>query len=157
MHIHTDGSCLGNPGPGGWAAVLTMPGTNHRLEISGGFRLTTNNRMELFAAIKALEALKESCEVVLFTDSRYLRNAVEKNWLENWQRNNWRKADKKPVLNVDLWQRLQALLVKHVIKMHWLKGHSGIEANERCDSLARACAKKSALPADEIFEAQENM
>ncbi len=153
--IFTDGSCLGNPGPGGWAAVLRLDNTTHRREICGGFRLTTNNRMEVWAAIQALSALRETCEVTLYTDSQYLRNAVEKDWLGQWQRNGWRKADKKPVLNVDLWQKLMPLMHAHDLKLRWLKGHAGHEENERCDFLARECAARTGLPHDEIFEKQK--
>ncbi len=146
--IHTDGSCLGNPGPGGWAAVLALEDGTARKELSGGFRRTTNNRMEIMAAIAALEALKQPCAVELFTDSQYVRNAVEKGWLASWQKKNWVKADKKPVLNVDLWQRLVPLLEGHQVRLHWLRGHAGHPENERCDELARACAGAADLPPD---------
>lgn len=146
--IHTDGSCLGNPGPGGWAAVLALEGGTARRELSGGFRRTTNNRMEIMAVIAALEALKQPCAVELFTDSQYVRNAVEKGWLASWQKKNWVKADKKPVLNVDLWQRLVPLLERHQVRLHWLRGHAGHPENERCDELARACAGAADLPPD---------
>ncbi len=146
--IHTDGSCLGNPGPGGWAAVLALEDGPARKELSGGFRRTTNNRMEIMAAIAALEALKRPCAVDLFTDSQYVRNAVEKGWLASWQKKNWVKADKKPVLNVDLWQRLVPLLEGHQVRLHWLRGHAGHPENERCDELARACAGAADLPPD---------
>lgn len=156
VHIYTDGSCLGNPGPGGWAAILTMPDNPRRLEIGGGFRLTTNNRMEILAAAQALARLNEACDVDIYTDSQYLRNAVEKKWLDAWRRANWKKADKKPVLNVDLWQKLLPLLQMHAVSFIWLRGHAGHAENERCDELARFYASQKDLEADEAFEAQRN-
>lgn len=150
--IYTDGSCLGNPGPGGWAAILNLVGTNHRREICGGYRLTTNNRMEIMGALKGLSILREPCEVELFTDSQYLRNAVEKGWLKSWQKNSWRKADKKPVLNADLWLLFLEQMTHHSLTMHWLRGHAGHPENERCDELARQSANQENLPIDEAFE-----
>jgi ribonuclease HI len=132
--IWTDGACSGNPGPGGWGAILRYAGTEK--ELSGGDAPTTNNRMELMAAISALEALKRPCTVDLHTDSEYLRNGVTK-WLAGWKRNGWRTADKKPVKNIDLWERLDAALGRHEIRWHWVKGHAGDEMNERADELAR--------------------
>lgn len=152
--IHTDGSCLGNPGRGGWAAVLTHPESSARRELSGGFRRTTNNRMEIMAVIAALEALKEPCAVDLYTDSQYVRNAVEKGWLDAWQKKDWVKADRKPVLNVDLWRRLVPLLARHEVHLHWLRGHAGHAENERCDELARARATAADLPPDAGFAAE---
>lgn len=149
--IYTDGSCLGNPGPGGWAAVLRLAGTGYNKEICGGFRRTTNNRMEILAAVEGLRALNQACEVDLYTDSQYLRNAVEKGWLNSWRKNGWRKADKKPVLNSDLWQLLHPLLDTHITRIHWLRGHVGHPENERCDLLARAAAAASDLPEDPGF------
>lgn len=149
--IHTDGSCLRNPGPGGWAAVLALEGGTARKELAGGFRRTTNNRMEIMAVIAALEALREPCAVDVYTDSQYVRNAVEKGWLASWQAKNWVKADKKPVLNVDLWQRLAPLLARHEVRLHWLRGHAGHAENERCDELARARAGEPDLPPDTGF------
>ena len=146
--IHTDGSCLGNPGPGGWAAVLKLDGSDYRREICGGFCLTTNNRMEILAVIEALRALKEACAVELYTDSTYVRNSVEKGWLRSWQKKGWRKADNKPVLNADLWQCLLPLLDAHQLRLHWLKGHAGHPENERCDALARDQAGRQDLPPD---------
>ncbi len=146
--IHTDGSCLGNPGPGGWAAVLRLDGRDYRKEISGGFRLTTNNRMEILSVIEALSILREPCVVELYTDSAYVRNSVEKRWLWAWQKRGWIKADKKPVLNADLWQRLLPLLTAHTVHLHWLKGHAGHPENERCDALARSEAARHDLPPD---------
>ncbi len=132
--IHTDGACSGNPGPGGWGAILTFG--DHEKELMGGEAHTTNNRMELTAAIMALEALKRPCTVDLFTDSEYLRNGIL-SWIHNWKRNGWRTADKKPVKNVELWQRLDAALAAHKVQWHWVKGHAGHALNERADELAR--------------------
>ena len=149
--IHTDGSCLGNPGPGGWAAVLAHPESAARRELSGVFRRITHNRMEIMAVIEALAALKEPCAVELYTDSQYVRNAVEKGWLDSWRGRNWLKADRKPVLNVDLWQRLVPLLARHRVRLHWLRGHAGHAENERCDELARTRAGEPDLPPDTGF------
>ncbi len=148
VEIHTDGSCLGNPGPGGWACLLELSGTSHRRELAGGYALTTNNRMELMAAIEALACLKEPCRVRLGTDSQYLRNAVVKGWLYSWQKMGWRRKGGKPVPNADLWQRLLPLLKKHEVDFHWLKGHAGQAQNELCDSLAREFAQRKDLPPD---------
>lgn len=147
--IYTDGACLGNPGPGGWGALLLMGET--RKELSGGYKLTTNNRMEILAAIEGLAALKRPCKVDLYTDSKYLRDAVEKNWLGLWRRNGWRTAAKKPVKNQDLWERLIALLATHDVSLHWVPGHSGHPHNERCDVLARTAAQSRNLPVDSGF------
>lgn len=149
IHAFTDGSCLGNPGPGGWAAILRHEVTEKVL--SGGFALTTNNRMEVLAAIEALDALRESCRVVLFSDSRYLCDAVEKKWLGGWQKNGWKTAAKKPVKNRDLWERLLPLLGRHSVQFHWLEGHAGHPQNERADTLARAAASSPLLPPDAGF------
>jgi ribonuclease HI len=132
--IHTDGACSGNPGPGGWGAILEFGDTMK--ELKGGEAHTTNNRMELMAAIAALEALKRPCIVDIHTDSQYLRNGVM-SWINQWKRNGWRTADKKPVKNVDLWQRLDALTPQHQVRWHWVKGHAGHDLNERADQLAR--------------------
>lgn len=132
--IYSDGACSGNPGPGGWGAVLISG--EHRKEISGGEGLTTNNRMELLAAISALEALKKRSNVALYTDSAYVKNGIT-GWVHGWKRNGWRTADKKPVKNVELWQALDALRNKHDVEWHWLKGHAGHPENERADELAR--------------------
>ncbi|MFG1426453.1 ribonuclease HI [Roseixanthobacter glucoisosaccharinicivorans] len=134
IEIWTDGACSGNPGPGGWGAVLRSG--PHEKELSGGEAHTTNNRMELMAAISALEALKKPSAVDLHTDSEYLRNGITK-WVAGWRRNGWRTADKKPVKNQDLWERLDAALGRHEIAWHWVKGHAGNELNERADQLAR--------------------
>jgi ribonuclease HI len=133
--VHTDGACSGNPGPGGWGAILQW-GDQQR-ELKGGEAHTTNNRMELTAAIMALEALKRPCTVDIHTDSEYLRQGVT-GWIHNWKRNGWKTADRKPVKNVDLWQRLEAALAHHKINWHWVRGHSGHDLNERADELARA-------------------
>ena len=132
--IHTDGACSGNPGPGGWAAILAF-GESEK-ELKGGELLTTNNRMELMAAIAALEALKRPCRVDLHTDSQYLRSGIT-SWITKWKQNGWRTADKKPVKNVDLWRRLDAALSDHEIRWHWVRGHAGHDINERADILAR--------------------
>jgi ribonuclease HI len=131
--IHSDGGCHGNPGPGAWAAILEH-GQNKR-ELSGGAPATTNNRMELQAAIEALNALKEPCEVEFYTDSEYVKNGVT-GWLVNWKRNGWRTKSKKPVKNEDLWRALDSSVANHKVKWHWLKGHAGHAGNERCDQLA---------------------
>ncbi|MEZ5843256.1 MAG: ribonuclease HI [Hyphomicrobiaceae bacterium] len=136
--IYTDGACSGNPGPGGWGAIL-MSGP-HRKELSGGEAETTNNRMELMAAIEALGALKRPSEVELWTDSAYLRDGITK-WIFGWKRNGWKTADKKPVKNADLWQTLDAARLRHTIEWHWLKGHAGHPENERADELAREAIK----------------
>ncbi|MGD9784379.1 MAG: ribonuclease HI [Hyphomicrobiaceae bacterium] len=133
--IYTDGACSGNPGPGGWGAIL-MSGP-HRKELNGGEADTTNNRMELMAAIAALEQLKRASQVELHTDSAYLKNGITQ-WIHGWKRNGWRTADKKPVKNADLWQRLDAARQRHEIEWHWVKGHAGHPENERADELARA-------------------
>jgi ribonuclease HI len=132
--VHTDGSCLGNPGPGGWAAILEFKGKT--LEISGGELESTNNRMELMAAIAALEALKEACEVILVTDSKYLQHAFTKHWLDGWQKNGWKTAAKQPVKNRELWERLLELSKTHKVVWSWTKGHVGHALNERADKLA---------------------
>jgi ribonuclease HI len=132
--IHTDGACSGNPGPGGWGAILHFNGNEK--EIFGGELLTTNNRMELMAAIMALESLKRPCPVKLYTDSQYVRQGITE-WIHGWKKRHWRKADGKPVINADLWQRLEAASKAHKIDWHWVKGHAGDPLNERADALAR--------------------
>jgi ribonuclease HI len=139
VEIFTDGACSGNPGPGGWGAILrikTAEGGNRERELAGGDPATTNNRMELMAAIQGLEALKRPCRVRLFTDSIYVRDGVTK-WIHGWKKNGWRTADKKPVKNVELWQRLDAARAPHQVDWIWVKGHSGHAENERADQLAR--------------------
>ncbi|MDD4716463.1 MAG: ribonuclease HI [Oscillospiraceae bacterium] len=140
--IYTDGACSGNPGPGGWGAILRYNGMER--ELSGGAAETTNNRMELMGAISALEALKEPCAVVLYTDSQYLVNAVEKGWAMRWQKNGWMRNKKEKALNPDLWARLLALLEKHDVSFHWVKGHAENDYNNRCDALAVAQSKAHA-------------
>jgi len=132
--IYTDGACSGNPGPGGWGALLQFG--EHERELKGGERNTTNNRMELTAAIAALETLKRTCKVHLHTDSTYLRDGMT-SWIHNWKRNGWRTTAKKPVKNVDLWQRLDEAIQSHDIEWHWIKGHAGDPGNEAADALAR--------------------
>ena len=144
VEIHTDGSCLGNPGPGGWAAVLRYQGRER--ELSGGEALTTNNRMELMGAIMALEALSESCRIVLHTDSQYVRQGITE-WMANWVRRNWKTAGGDPVKNRDLWERLHAANQRHKVEWRWVKGHSGNPDNERVDVLARDAATRFRDPA----------
>ena len=134
VDIFTDGACSGNPGPGGWGVVLRFG--NREKELSGGEKNTTNNRMELTAAIKGLSALKEPCEVTLTTDSKYVADGIDKGWAKSWQQNGWRKADKKPALNPDLWEELLRLCEIHTVTINWVKGHAGHPENERCDKLA---------------------
>lgn len=134
VEIYTDGACSGNPGKGGWGAVLVY--NKHEKEISGCEAQTTNNRMELTAVIKALELLTEPCEVTLTTDSKYVCDAINLKWVYGWQKNGWKKADKKPALNVDLWETLLSLLERHSVEFIWVKGHNGHPYNERCDKLA---------------------
>ena len=140
VEIFTDGACSGNPGPGGWGVVLRY-GTAVR-ELSGGEENTTNNRMELTAAIKGLSALKEPCHVKLVTDSKYVADGIDKGWAVAWKKNGWRKADKKPALNSDLWEELLKLLDVHTVQIEWVKGHAGHPENERCDELAVAFYKQ---------------
>ena len=132
--LYTDGACSGNPGPGGWGAILLFG--EHKRELSGGQRNTTNNRMELTAVIKGLEALKEPCVVELYSDSKYVIDALEKGWAKGWKARGWVKADKKPALNPDLWERLLELCGIHTVKLHWVKGHAENPYNNRCDQMA---------------------
>ena len=134
--LYTDGACSGNPGPGGWCAILAYNGVEK--ELSGGEAGTTNNRMELTAVIRGLEALKEPCHVELYSDSKYVIDALEKGWAKSWQAKNWRKPDKKPALNPDLWEKLLALTEIHTLSYHWVKGHADNPKNNRCDELAVA-------------------
>ena len=138
--LYTDGACSGNPGPGGWGCILAYNGVQK--ELSGGEAETTNNRMELTAVIKGLEALKESCIVELYSDSKYVIDALEKGWAVSWQQKGWRKADKKLALNPDLWQRLLELAERHTLRYHWVKGHADNPMNNRCDEMAVAAWKK---------------
>lgn len=138
VEIYTDGACRGNPGKGGWGAILKYG--EFKREISGGDPNTTNNRMELTAAIEALKMLKEPCQVTLTSDSKYLIDAIDKKWIDSWQKKGWRKADGSPVLNVDLWEELVKLLDVHKVEFVWVHGHTGHEYNERCDVLATTFA-----------------
>lgn len=140
VEIFTDGACSGNPGPGGWGAILRYKGTDK--EISGGEAQTTNNRMELTAVIEALKLLKESCEVTLWTDSKYVADGLGKGWAAGWKKNGWKKADKKPALNPDLWDELLGLNDKHTITIQWIKGHASHPENEKCDRMAVAESQK---------------
>lgn len=152
IQIHTDGACSGNPGPGGFGAVLQFG--KHRNELSGGFRKTTNNRMELLAVIEGLRALKEPCEVAVFTDSKYIVDAVNKGWARRWQANGWRRNPREKALNPDLWAQLLALLDTHAVTLRWVKGHAGNPGNERADALAVAASQSRNLAVDEAYEAQ---
>ena len=134
VEIYTDGACSGNPGPGGWGAVLCYKGTEK--ELSGGDRQTTNNRMELLGVISALRALKEPCRVELYSDSKYVIDALEKGWAVSWRKRGWIKSDKKPALNADLWAELLDLTARHEMSYHWVKGHADNPYNNRCDALA---------------------
>ena len=141
VQIFSDGACSGNPGPGGWGTILRFG--EHEKEMSGGEKETTNNRMELTAVIKGLEALKEPCEVEYFTDSKYIIDSVTKGWAVKWKNNGWIKPDKKPALNPDLWERLLSLLKIHNVTFNWVKGHAGHPENERCDRLAVAASQEA--------------
>jgi ribonuclease HI len=160
--VHSDGACHGNPGPGGWAAVLEYG--QQKWELSGGVPATTNNRMELQAAIESFGALKEACEIDFYTDSEYVKNGIS-SWLQNWKRNGWKTKSKKAVKNEDLWRALDLQTSKHKVKWHWLKGHAGHAGNERCDQLATAeIAKiKKAFSAEQLkaflaeFSAKDNV
>ncbi len=134
VEIFTDGACSGNPGPGGWGVILRYG--SYEKELSGGEKNTTNNRMELTAAIMGLSALNEPCKVILTTDSKYVADGISKGWAASWQKNGWRKADKKPALNPDLWEKLLELIDIHEVTINWVKGHDGHPENERCDKLA---------------------
>jgi ribonuclease HI len=148
--IYTDGGCIDNPGPGGYGVVLIYGA--HRRELFGGFRLTTNNRMEIMAAIAGLSALKESCRVTLISDSQYLVNAIEQGWAARWRENGWRRSRKEMALNPDLWEQLLDLCEKHRVTFKWVRGHAGNEENERCDQLAQAMARSPDLPPDLEYE-----
>lgn len=153
VSIYTDGSALGNPGPGGYGAILIYKGK--RKEINGGFRLTTNNRMEILAIIESLTLLKRSCDITVWSDSQYVVNAMTKGWINGWQRKNWIKSDKQPVKNIDLWKRMIGVTEAHTVDFQWLRGHTGHVENERCDVLARSAANGKNLPADEGYEAAQ--
>lgn len=140
VYMYTDGACSGNPGPGGWGTILKYKSTEKRL--SGGEKNTTNNRMELTAVIMGLRALKESCHVILTTDSKYVSDGISKGWAESWKENGWRKKDKKPALNPDLWDELLTLIHKHRVEIIWVRGHDGHPENEECDKMAVAESQK---------------
>jgi ribonuclease HI len=144
--IYSDGACSGNPGPGGYGTIIKYNGVEK--ELSGGFRNTTNNRMEIMGAIAGLEALKEPCEVTIITDSQYLVNTIEKGWAEKWKANGWMRNNKDKALNVDLWERMLKLTQIHNVTFNWIKGHNGHPENERCDSLAVSAASRRDLPVD---------
>jgi ribonuclease HI len=148
--LYTDGACSNNPGPGGYGVVLLFE--SHRRELSGGYRRTTNNRMEILAAIKGLETLKEPCDVTLYSDSQYLVNAIEKGWAQRWQDAGWMRNKKEKAVNPDLWERLLALCEVHKVRFEWLRGHAGHDENERCDELATSAAHGSNLAVDEGYE-----
>jgi ribonuclease HI len=148
VQLFTDGSCLGNPGPGGYGVVMKYQ--QHSKELSQGYQTTTNNRMELLAAIKGLESLKEGCIVDLTTDSQYVRKGITE-WLQGWKKKGWKTASKKPVKNKDLWQQLDTVTQKHQVSWHWVKGHAGHPENERCDDLARTAAEGTNLLVDEGY------
>lgn len=149
VQLYTDGSCLGNPGPGGYGALLVYNG--HKKELSQGFKNTTNNRMELLAVIEGLGALSQPCKVDLTTDSNYVKDGITK-WIKNWKKNGWKTASKQPVKNVDLWKKLDEAVQPHQIEWHWVKGHSGHPENELVDDLARAAAESSDLLEDVGFK-----
>ena len=140
IELYTDGACRGNPGNGGWGAILVYQGKEK--ELSGGEEITTNNRMELMAAIAGMEALKEPCQITLTSDSKYLTDAINKGWLASWKKNGWRKADKSAVLNVELWQKIDELINIHNVEFVWVRGHAGHPYNERCDVLATEYADR---------------
>ena len=154
VEIFTDGACSGNPGPGGWGAVLRYG--EHEAEMSGGDANTTNNRMELMAVISAVERLKEPCDIKIYTDSQYVANAFLKGWIWNWKKNGWKKSDKKPVLNPELWERLLKALSKHEYEFIWVKGHAGHPENERCDRLAVAQSEIYAKKCAEDEKCRDN-
>ena len=149
--VFTDGSSRGNPGPGGYGIIMCAPEHNYRKEFSAGYRLTTNNRMELLAVIPGLNKLKEACNVNIYTDSQYVAKAIRQGWLENWKKNGWKNASKKPVKNQDLWIALDTALNRHNVTFNWIKGHAGHPENERCDELARTCAGSENLAEDSGF------
>lgn len=150
--IYTDGACSGNPGPGGYGTVMQYG--KHRNELSGGFRKTTNNRMELLAVIEGLQALKHPCEVTVFSDSKYIVDAVNKGWAKRWQANGWKRNKKERALNPDLWARLLKLLETHDVSLQWVKGHAGNPGNERADALAVSASQSDNLAIDKEYEAQ---
>jgi ribonuclease HI len=148
--MYTDGGCINNPGPGGYGVVLIY--NSHRRELSGGFRRTTNNRMEIFAAIAGLEALKEPCEVTLYSDSQYVVYAIQKGWARRWQSKGWMRNNKEKAINPDLWGKLLKLCTVHKVNFVWIRGHAGRRENERCDELAKAAAQGPNLVVDAVYE-----
>lgn len=148
--IYTDGACIGNPGPGGYGTVLICG--PHRKQLSGGYRLTTNNRMEIMAAIAGLRALKSPCVVTLYTDSQYLCNSIAKGWAKRWRANSWKRNKKGKALNADLWEQLLDICDQHQVEFVWVEGHAGDPENERCDQLAAAAARGENLPPDTGYE-----
>lgn len=154
VEIYTDGGCINNPGPGGFGVILLYK--NHRKEMSGGFRQTTNNRMEILAAIKGLEALKGKCRVTIYSDSQYVVNAIEKGWAERWRENGWKRNKKEKAVNPDLWERLLNLCDSHDVRFRWIRGHVGTVENERADQLAKEAATGADQAIDEIYENQLN-
>ena len=147
--IYTDGACIGNPGPGGYGAILLYQG--HRRELSGGYRRTTNNRMEIMAAIVGLGALKEQCKVTLYSDSEYVVKAMSKGWAQRWRANGWKRNKREKVLNPDLWERLLQLCEYHEVQFGWVRGHAGTPENTRCDELAMQAAQQPNLPGDDGY------
>lgn len=154
VKIYTDGGSLGNPGPGGYGVVLIYK--EMRKELFRGFRLTTNNRMELLAAIEGVKSLKTKCKVTLYSDSKYLVDAINLGWLTSWQKKGWKRSKNKQVLNVDLWKKLVKYIEKHEIEFVWVQGHAGIKENERCDYLTQVAANSNNLYIDELYENQNN-
>jgi ribonuclease HI len=154
VEIFTDGGCLGNPGKGGYGAILACG--NHRRELSGGYQQTTNNRMELLACIVALEALKFRCAVTVYSDSKYMVDGVSKGWAAKWKRNSWKRSGGDRAENVDLWERLLSLIEKHQVKFQWVRGHDGHQENERCDQLATEAANGSGLLQDAGYTARHS-
>ena len=148
--IYTDGACEGNPGSGGYGVVILYAG--RRKELSGGFLWTTNNRMEIYAAIKGLEALNEPCQVTLYSDSEYLVKAMTQGWIQRWKANHWKRNKRERALNVDLWERLLALCERHQVEFVWVKGHAGLRENERCNRLSMEALKRKNLPIDDGYE-----
>ena len=151
--IYTDGACIGNPGPGGYGVVLLHG--NQKRELSGGRRLTTNNRMEILAAIEGLDALKDPSSVTLYSDSLYLVNAMEKGWAQRWHKNGWMRTKTERAINPDLWEKMLDLCQEHSVKFRWVKGHAGHPLNERCDQLANGEARKSGQPPDREYESSK--
>ena len=148
--IYTDGACTGNPGPGGYGVVLLYG--DHRKELSGGFQRTTNNRMELMAAIVGLRTIKEQCRVSLYSDSKYVVDAMSEGWARRWQANGWKRTRREKALNPDLWEKLLSLCARHDVEFRWVRGHSGDPENERCDELAVQAARMATLPVDEGYD-----